>query len=133
MPLLFPGQKSQDSSGWPSLRLEQCPMIRLSAEARHRALHERLPAPASCSGCRDRLRQPYRLLECGGAIHGLMRGREATSLLVEATFKKNRSAKPRPLQRPRLWGSKEQHLADAPFRERGPSTASLLQEPFGPG
>src|SRR5437867_9657680 len=37
--------------------------------------------------------------------------------------KKKRSAKPRPLPSPRNRAA-EQHLADAPFRERGPSTAS---------
>lgn len=47
--------------------------------------------------------------------------------------KKNRSAEPRPLLKPRPRGTNEQHLADAPFRERGPSTASLVQEPRGSG
>lgn len=30
-------------------------------------------------------------------------------------------------------GRMKQHMADAPFRERGPSTAFMLQEPEGPG
>ena len=41
--------------------------------------------------------------------------------------KKIRSAKPRPLLKPRPRGTNEQHLAGAPFRERGPSTASLVK------
>src|SRR5262249_4049099 len=49
------------------------------------------------------------------------------------TRKKEGAPEPRPLPEPRPRGSKEQHLADAPFRERGPSTASLLQGPCGPG
>src|SRR5579864_2551855 len=52
---------------------------------------------------------------------------------VRSGFENKRSAKPRPLLKPRPRGATEQHLADAPFRERGPSTASVAQGSCGPG
>src|ERR1019366_4639764 len=64
----------------------------------------------------------------------LKRERACTNQGKKAVQKnEKRSAKPRPLLKPRPRGATEQHLADAPFRERGPSTVSVAQEPFGSG
>src|SRR5690348_13124950 len=48
--------------------------------------------------------------------------------MLADTPQKKRSVKPRPFAEPPRRGTIEQHKADAPFRERGPSTASMVQE-----
>ena len=50
----------------------------------------------------------------------------------QAERNKKGAPNPRPLPEPRPRGTSEQHLADAPFRERGPSTASEVEGPCGP-
>ncbi|MDB5345000.1 MAG: hypothetical protein JWP89_3377 [Schlesneria sp.] len=52
-------------------------------------------------------------------------------LSARAARRKKRSAEPRPLPQPPPRGQTEQHMADAPLRGRGPSTASVCKEPCG--
>ena len=57
----------------------------------------------------------------------------ASGIVGNRMPQKNRSVEPRPLLEPRRRGALEQHLANAPFRGRGTSTASSVQEPEGSG
>ena len=60
-------------------------------------------------------------------------GRNTTGHNSTINGASKKDAEPRPLAEPPRRGSTKQHKADAPLRERGPSTAFVRQEPKGPG